>query len=240
MQRWFRLLRYLRPPVIAVWFLVSLASTALSAAQVRGLNQPSRAWVDVGTTLILLVAIHWIVTLVRENAALRQSLLPKVKIVFDPVRYTACLSESKWTDAGEHGIDRTFRVGLVNLSEGGTVDEVEVLLAELVGLHRPRDTRFLPVRLARMTSAHLYGESFNPFNLHPGETPIFVEVAFKRSTVDEISLRYADVGPHTIRSDDRYRLRIVVKSRNAREVDASFLMSVDEHGVLNFEADTAQ
>jgi len=183
------------------------------------------------------VAIHWIATLVRENAALQQRLLPLVKIVFDPDQYPACFYESKWTDAGTHGIDRTFRVGLVNLSDGQTVDDVEVLVAELVGLDRPQDTRFLPVPLARMTSARMYGDAFNPFSLHPGETPaVFVEVAFKRSTTKVISLQGAD--RPLIESDNRYRLRIVAKSRNAREVSARFLMSVDGEGVLNFEPDT--
>jgi hypothetical protein len=241
MQRWLRLLRYLRPPLIAVGILINLASIALSAGQVWGLSLPSRVWVDVGTTLILLVAIHWIVTLVRENAALQQSLMPQVKIVFDRDRYPACFQESKWTNGGTHGIDRTFRVGLVNPSEGQTVDDVEVSLAEIVGLDRPQDTRFLPVPLPRMASTPFVGgEVFRPFSLHPGPTPVFVEVAFKRSTVSHISLRYADHWPNTLESDNRYTLRIAVKSRNAREVNASFLMSVDQHGVLNFEADTRQ
>jgi hypothetical protein len=73
--------------------------------------------------------------------------------------------------------------------------------------------------------------------LHPGETPaVFVEVAFKRSTTKVISLQCAD--RPLIESDNRYRLRIIVKSRNAPEVNAWFLMSVDGRGVLNFVPDT--
>ncbi len=235
----FRALRYLRPPLIAIGFLINFASTALSVVQVRGLSLPSWLWITLGTALILSVAIHWIVTLSKENAALQQRLLPQAKIVFDQDKYPACLHESVWP--GDAMIDRIFRVWLVNLSDGKTVDDVEVLLAELVGLDRPQDTRFLPVPLAGMTSTSLVaGEVSKSFCLHPGKTPVFVEVAFKRSTVDEISLRYADRWPNTLKPDDRYRLRIVVKSRNAPEVDAWFLMFVDGHDILHFEPDAAK
>jgi hypothetical protein len=83
----------------------------------------------------------------------------------------------------------------------------------------------------------MYGEVFIPLSLHPGETPsVFVEVAFKRSITKVISLQCA-VRP-LIESDNRYRLRIVAKSRNAHEVNAWFLMSVDGRGVLNFVPNT--
>jgi len=113
----------------------------------------------------------------RQKTELEVLLRPRLQVVFDPERYQACLHESVWP--ADAMIDRTFRVALVNLSDGETVDDVEVLLAELVGVDRLQDTRFLPVPLARMTSSPLLGEEFKSFRLHPGKTPTFVEVAIQ-------------------------------------------------------------
>jgi hypothetical protein len=175
----------------------------------------------------------------RDNVRLEERLKPRLEFVLDPNRYPACIQETK----GEDGTVfwRMYRVALVNLSDGETVDDVEVLLAALDDLDGGKRTKrvvSLPAPLVRMGD---HGGKVSPFHLNPGPTPAFLNVAGKASTgtrVENISLQCGGQLPEDL-EPGRYRLRVVAKSRNAVEVEVLLNMSVDTSGVLIVEQASA-
>ena len=183
----------------------------------------------------------------EQNAELEVRTKPRLQIAFDPDKYPTCLQQNEWQDPdGTRVVDRLFRVGIINISVAETVDDVEVMLAELIGLESPQDTHFLPARLAGIGDARgVYIPNPPRHSLNPGATPtLFIDVAEKRSAgngSEYINLRYASSQwPATLRPSNRYRLRILAKSRNAPEADAWFLMYADSEGVLHFEPGGSQ
>jgi hypothetical protein len=175
----------------------------------------------------------------RDKVHLEERLKPRLEFVLDPHRYPACIQETR----GEDGTVfwRMYRVALVNLSDGATVDDVEVLLAALEGLDGGKRTKHvasLPARLVRMGD---HGGMVSPFHLNPGPTPVFLDVAGKASTgtrVENISLQCGGHLPEDL-EPGRYKLRVVAKSRNAVEVEVLLNMSVDASGVLIVEQASA-
>ncbi|TMQ25501.1 MAG: hypothetical protein E6K65_16440 [Nitrospirae bacterium] len=165
-----------------------------------------------------------------QKVTLEDRLKPQLEFVFDPVRYPACMEETK----GEDGTVfwRMFRVALVNASDGVTVDDVEVLLAGLEVFEGAKGMTSLPAPLVRMGD-----DTLSPFPLNPGPTPVFLEVAGKVSagtSNENISLQCAGQLPNDL-APGRYRLRIVAKSRNAPEVEVLLNMYVDVSGILQLE-----
>ena len=177
----------------------------------------------------------------ENNAVLEARLQPRLQIVFDPNKYLACLQEERWIDSGTTVIQRLFRVGLVNMSESVTIDDVEAFLSDLEGLDRPQHTAFLPVPLLKMGDIPgvIRPQQDLFFRLNPGPTPsVFLGIAWKRSAgngSEHIQLQYAGGQTNLLDPSNRYRLKIMVKSRNAPQVEASFLMYVDANGVLQFD-----
>src|SRR5439155_731806 len=71
----------------------------------------------------------------EQNAELEVRTKPRLQIAFDPDKYPTCLQQNEWQDPdGTRVVDRLFRVGIINISVAETVDDVEVMLAELIGL----------------------------------------------------------------------------------------------------------
>jgi len=206
---YFRLVRGLTPTVQESLLVAALVLTALFVYKVG-----ADAWREGN----------------RQKVHLEDHLKPRLEFVFDPMRYPACMEETR----GEDGTVfwRMFRVALVNTSDGETVDDVEVLLAGLEGVDRTKRMTSLPAPLVRMGD-----DALSPFRLNPGPTPVFLEVAGKVSAGtgnDNISLQCAGQLPNDL-APGRYRLRIVAKSRNAPEVEVLFNMYADASGILQLE-----
>jgi len=71
----------------------------------------------------------------EQNAELEVRTKPRLQIAFDPDKYPTCLQQNEWQDPDRtRVVDRLFRVGIINISVAETVDDVEVMLAELIGL----------------------------------------------------------------------------------------------------------
>ncbi len=174
----------------------------------------------------------------RTVEGLEAKLACKLAIVFGS-EYPSCLHEDTLS-IGEtvEVVKRLFRVGIVNLSGGQSIDDVQVHLLAIEGLVHAHRTDFLPEWLRPMGTQEL---SPQPFTVNPGRTPVYIDVVEKANTKDaEMRIQYWSTRrPQALPTDNEYRFTITAKGRDIPEVEQAFHAYVDRQGVLQFQAETS-
>jgi hypothetical protein len=230
-----------------IW-LVGLLLTAVVA-----LNEPigkriSAAWEGVPWWWALVVVAGLLIyTFLKENYdayrkiecrrdALEKDLEPKLRLVFDPIRYPSCEMPIP-PDAEDEPEGKVCRLALLNLTKA-QVEDVRVEVTRI----DPQVTHFLPLRLCRMhetLASHadpLVGFTVNASGEEPAD---YIDVAVKRSSANplyRIGLRYAGASwPAVLEprsSSDPYTIALRATGRGMVPVLVRLRLHVNDDGVL--------